>query len=85
MKRIIALTGLACAIGFANMGAQPANYVAGKDYRVLDNPKKSAVMLSLCVNSFGMAARIVTSSIHIWKNGQKPKTKTWHFSKPQPR
>ena len=40
MKRIIALTGLACAIGFANMGAQAANYVAGKDYRVLDNPEK---------------------------------------------
>ena len=40
MKRIIALTGLACAIGLANMGAQAANYVAGKDYRVLDNPEK---------------------------------------------
>ena len=39
MKRVIALTGLACAIGFANMGAQAADYVAGKDYRVLDNPE----------------------------------------------
>lgn len=40
MKRVIALTGLACAIGFANMGVQAADYVAGKDYRVLDNPEK---------------------------------------------
>ena len=39
MKRFIALTGLACAIGLANTGAQAANYVAGKDYRVLDNPE----------------------------------------------
>ncbi len=40
MKRVIALTGLACAIGLANMGVQAADYVAGKDYRVLDNPEK---------------------------------------------
>lgn len=40
MKRLIALTGLACAIGLANTGAQAASYVAGKDYRVLDNPEK---------------------------------------------
>ena len=39
MKRVIALTGLAFAIGLANMGAQAANYVAGNDYRVLDNPE----------------------------------------------
>ena len=39
MKLFIALTGLACAIGLANTGAQAANYVAGKDYRVLDNPE----------------------------------------------
>lgn len=40
MNRIIALTGLSLAIGLASMGAQAANYVAGKDYRVLDNPEK---------------------------------------------
>ncbi|MBP2279533.1 thiol:disulfide interchange protein DsbA [Psychrobacter sp. PL15] len=40
MKRAIALTGLAFAIGIANMGVQAADYVAGKDYRVLDNPEK---------------------------------------------
>ena len=40
MKRIIALTGLACAIGLANMSVQAADYVAGKDYRVLDTPEK---------------------------------------------
>ncbi len=40
MKRVLALTGLACAIGFANMGVQAADYVAGKDYKVLDNPEK---------------------------------------------
>ena len=40
MKRVITLTGLAMAIGLATMGAQAANYVAGKDYRVLDNPEK---------------------------------------------
>lgn len=40
MKRVITLTGLAMAIGFASMGAQAADYVAGKDYRVLDNPEK---------------------------------------------
>ena len=39
MKRVIALTGLACAIGLASMNTQAANYVAGKDYRVLDNPE----------------------------------------------
>ncbi|WP_010200862.1 thiol:disulfide interchange protein DsbA/DsbL [Psychrobacter sp. PAMC 21119] len=40
MKRVITLTGLAFAIGIASMGAQAADYVAGKDYRVLDNPEK---------------------------------------------
>jgi thiol:disulfide interchange protein DsbA len=40
MKRVLALTGLACAIGFANMSVQAADYVAGKDYKVLDNPEK---------------------------------------------
>ena len=40
MKRVITLTGLAMAIGLASMGAQAADYVAGKDYRVLDNPEK---------------------------------------------
>ncbi len=40
MKRVLALTGLACAIGFANMGVQAADYVAGKDYKVLANPEK---------------------------------------------
>ncbi len=40
MKRVLALTGLACAIGFANMGVQAADYVAGKDYKVLSNPEK---------------------------------------------
>ncbi|WP_114701380.1 thiol:disulfide interchange protein DsbA/DsbL [Psychrobacter proteolyticus] len=40
MKRVITLTGLAIAIGFTSMGAQAADYVAGKDYRVLDNPEK---------------------------------------------
>ena len=40
MKRVIALTGLTFAIGIASMGAQAADYVAGKDYRVLDNPEK---------------------------------------------
>ena len=40
MKRVITLTGLAMAIGLATMGAQAADYVAGKDYRVLDNPEK---------------------------------------------
>ncbi|GAA0323221.1 thiol:disulfide interchange protein DsbA/DsbL [Psychrobacter aestuarii] len=39
MKRVIALTSLACAIGLSSMGAQAADYVAGKDYRVLDNPE----------------------------------------------
>ena len=39
MKRVITLTSLAMAIGFASMGAQAADYVAGKDYRVLDNPE----------------------------------------------
>lgn len=39
MKRTIALTSLACAIGFVTMGAQAANYVAGKDYKVLDKPE----------------------------------------------
>lgn len=39
MKRVITLTGLAMAIGLASMGAQAADYVAGKDYRVLDNPE----------------------------------------------
>lgn len=58
MKRVITLTGLAMAIGLATMGAQAADYVAGKDYRVLDNPEKLAVMLSLFVSFFGMAARI---------------------------
>ena len=32
MKRVITLTGLAMAIGLASMGAQAADYVAGKDY-----------------------------------------------------
>lgn len=40
MKRVITMTGLAMAIGFATMGAQAADYVAGKDYRVLENPEK---------------------------------------------
>ena len=40
MKRVMTLTGLAMAIGLASMGAQAADYVAGKDYRVLDNPEK---------------------------------------------
>ena len=40
MKRVITLTGLAMAIGLATTGAQAADYVAGKDYRVLDNPEK---------------------------------------------
>ena len=40
MKRVIALTGLAFAIGLTTMSAQAADYVAGKDYRVLDNPEK---------------------------------------------
>ena len=40
MKRVIALTGLAFAIGMMNIGAQAADYVAGKDYKVLDNPEK---------------------------------------------
>ena len=39
MKRVITLTGLAMAIGLASMGAQASDYVAGKDYRVLDNPE----------------------------------------------
>lgn len=39
MKRVITLTGLAMAIGLASMGAQAADYVAGKDYRVIDNPE----------------------------------------------
>ena len=39
MKRVITLTGLAMAIGLASMGAQAADYVAGKDYRVLGNPE----------------------------------------------
>ena len=39
MKRVMTLTGLAMAIGLASMGAQAADYVAGKDYRVLDNPE----------------------------------------------
>ena len=39
MKRVMTLTGLAMAIGLASMGAQAAAYVAGKDYRVLDNPE----------------------------------------------
>ena len=29
------------AIGLATTGAQAADYVAGKDYRVLDNPEKN--------------------------------------------
>ena len=40
MKRVIALTGLACAIGLSSMSTQAADYVAGKDYKVLDNPEK---------------------------------------------
>lgn len=40
MKRVIAMTGLACAIGLASMSTQAADYVAGKDYKVLDNPEK---------------------------------------------
>lgn len=40
MKRVIALTGLAVAIGVASMGAQAADYIAGKDYKILDNPEK---------------------------------------------
>ncbi|MBU5616980.1 thiol:disulfide interchange protein DsbA/DsbL [Psychrobacter sp. TAE2020] len=40
MKRVIALTGLAFAIGLTTMSVQAADYVAGKDYRVLDNPEK---------------------------------------------
>ncbi len=40
MKRVIALTSLAVAIGVASMGAQAADYVAGKDYKILDNPEK---------------------------------------------
>ena len=40
MKRVIALTGLAFTIGLTTMSAQAADYVAGKDYRVLDNPEK---------------------------------------------
>ncbi|WP_169392638.1 MULTISPECIES: thiol:disulfide interchange protein DsbA/DsbL [Psychrobacter] len=39
MKRVLALTGLTAAIGLAAMGANAADYVAGKDYRVLDNPE----------------------------------------------
>lgn len=39
MKRVLALTGLTAAIGLASMGATAADYVAGKDYRVLDNPE----------------------------------------------
>ena len=39
MKRVITLTGLAMAIGLSSMGAQAADYVAGKDYRVIDNPE----------------------------------------------
>ena len=39
MKRVMTLTGLAMAIGLASMGAQAADYVAGKDYRLLDNPE----------------------------------------------
>ena len=40
MKRVIALTGLAFAIGLSSMSTQAADYVAGKDYKVLDNPEK---------------------------------------------
>lgn len=40
MKRVITLTGLAFAIGLTTMSVQAADYVAGKDYRVLDNPEK---------------------------------------------
>ena len=40
MTRVIALTGLAFAIGLTTMSVQAADYVAGKDYRVLDNPEK---------------------------------------------
>ena len=40
MKRVIALTSLAFAIGLASISAQAADYVAGKDYKVLDNPEK---------------------------------------------
>ena len=39
MNRVLALTGLTAAIGLASMGAAAADYVAGKDYRVLDNPE----------------------------------------------
>ncbi|WP_201534444.1 thiol:disulfide interchange protein DsbA/DsbL [Psychrobacter ciconiae] len=39
MNRVLALTGLTAAIGLASMGASAADYVAGKDYRVLDNPE----------------------------------------------
>jgi len=39
MKRVLALTGLTAAIGLAAMGANAADYIAGKDYRVLDNPE----------------------------------------------
>ena len=81
MKRLITLTGLAMAIGLATTGAQAADYVAEKDYRVLDNEKKLAVMLSLFVNFSGMVARIVTYLTHIWKNGLKHKDKDVAFFK----
>lgn len=43
MKRIIALTSLATAIGLASLPATSANaatFEAGKDYKVLSNPEK---------------------------------------------
>ena len=60
MKRVLALTGLACAIGFANMSVQAADYVAGKDYKVLDNPEKISGDAIIVREFFGTAALIVT-------------------------
>lgn len=39
-QRGFALASLAAAVGLASIPASAADYVAGKDYRVLDNPEK---------------------------------------------
>lgn len=39
-QRGFALASLVAAIGLASFPASAANYVAGKDYKVLDNPEK---------------------------------------------
>lgn len=39
MKYAFAITSLAAAVGFATLPAHAANFIEGKDYRVLDNPE----------------------------------------------